>query len=73
MGYDHDRLLDEIAAVPVGSVGARDAFHLAASWAAHARRRRTLAVPEGPRPIGPAFRYGATGVRRIAGAVRRRL
>jgi hypothetical protein len=73
MGYDHDALLREIEGVRVESAGARDAFHLAAAWGAHRRRRRALAVPESPRPIGPAFRYGATGVRRIAGAVRRRL
>jgi hypothetical protein len=73
MGYDHDALLREVAGVPVESAGVGDALALAGAWAANLRRRRALAVPESPRPIGPAFRHGATGLERIAHAVRRRL
>jgi hypothetical protein len=66
MGYDQDAILYELAQVPVTSSGLADAGSLTVSRAAHMRRRRALRVPESPRPIGPNFTDGATGIRRLA-------
>jgi len=57
MGYDLDATLADLARAPSSAARApADARHLLASRRAARRRAAALALPEGPEPLGRAFR-----------------